>query len=80
MGYVPPPAPMRKLEKTKWTPEEDEALKNAVYHHDAKNWKSISSYLPGKSEVQCLHRYDIYICVCLCVCVFSLHTLLLSCY
>ena len=42
----------RRQEKTKWLPEEDEALKKAVALHDAKNWKGISSYLEEKSEVQ----------------------------
>ena len=42
----------RRQEKTKWLPEEDEALKKAVALHDAKNWKGISSYVEGKSEVQ----------------------------
>ena len=26
--------------------------------HEGKNWKMISSYLQGKSEVQCLHRWN----------------------
>ena len=42
----------RRQEKTKWLPEEDEALKKAVDLYDAKNWKGISSYVEGKSEVQ----------------------------
>jgi hypothetical protein len=29
-----------------------------VAKHEGKNWKSISSYLAGKSEVQCLHRWN----------------------
>jgi hypothetical protein len=48
----------KKPEKTKWTPEEDGKLKAAVKQHDGKNWKLIASYLDGKSEVQCLHRWN----------------------
>lgn len=47
-----------KPPKTKWTAEEDEILAKAVHTHDAKNWKMISSYLTGKSQVQCLHRWN----------------------
>ena len=47
----------RRQEKTKWLPEEDEALKKAVALHDAKNWKGISSYLEEKSWKQCRERW-----------------------
>lgn len=51
-------APMRKkMEKAKWTAQEDAILKDAVETHEGKNWKQISSYLDGKTEVQCLHRW-----------------------
>jgi hypothetical protein len=49
--------PRKKTEKAKWTPEEDAILKEAVASHDGKNWKLIASYLEGKTEVQCLHRW-----------------------
>jgi hypothetical protein len=43
--------------KAKWVPDEDEMLKKAVLLHEGKNWKQIASYIPGKTEVQCLHRW-----------------------
>ena len=43
---------MRKPEKAKWTVSEDSLLQQAVTMHDGKNWKSIASYLEGKTEVQ----------------------------
>jgi len=43
---------MRKPEKAKWTVSEDSVLQQAVTMHDGKNWKSIASYLEGKTEVQ----------------------------
>jgi hypothetical protein len=49
--------PKRKAEKAKWSSEEDEKLRKAVELLNGKNWKLISTYLPGKSEVQCLHRW-----------------------
>ena len=42
----------------KWTPEEDTMLRSAVEAHGAKNWKQISTLLPLRSDVQCLHRWQ----------------------
>ncbi|CAM9452846.1 unnamed protein product, partial [Ectocarpus fasciculatus] len=36
---------------------QDGALRVAVVQHDYKNWKLIAGHLPGKTEVQCLHRW-----------------------
>lgn len=42
----------------KWTVQEDNLLKEAVHHHSAKKWKNISLHLPGRTDVQCLHRWQ----------------------
>lgn len=42
----------------KWTEEEDDLLRQAVLDHGGKNWKKIASRLPGRSDVQCLHRWQ----------------------
>jgi len=47
-----------KKQGIKWTKQEDDTLRDAVEEHGAKNWKLISSRLPGRSEVQCLHRWQ----------------------
>ena len=47
-----------KKQVIKWSKQEDETLKQAVDDHGAKNWKLISSHLPGRTEVQCLHRWQ----------------------
>lgn len=47
----------KKTEKAKWTHHEDEILKQAVKTHDYKNWRKVAEHLPGKTEVQCLHRW-----------------------
>ena len=47
-----------KKQGIKWSKQEDETLKQAVEEHGAKNWKLISTRLPGRSEVQCLHRWQ----------------------
>ena len=40
-----------------WTAAEDDILSKAVAELNGKNWKLIAKYLPGKTEVQCLHRW-----------------------
>lgn len=47
-----------KKQVIKWSKQEDDTLKEAVEEHGAKNWKLISTHLPGRSEVQCLHRWQ----------------------
>lgn len=42
----------------KWTIEEDETLRTAVQRHSGKNWKKISDCLEGRTDVQCLHRWQ----------------------
>ena len=42
----------------KWSVEEDNNLRNAVEQHSAKNWKKISEMLQGRTDVQCLHRWQ----------------------
>ncbi|XP_070696271.1 v-myb avian myeloblastosis viral oncogene homolog-like 2a isoform X2 [Pempheris klunzingeri] len=43
--------------KVKWTREEDENLKILITNFGKKNWKTIASFLPGRSEFQCMHRW-----------------------
>jgi len=43
---------------TKWTKEEDDALRKAVDENGPKNWKQIANHLPERTEVQCLHRWQ----------------------
>ena len=42
----------------KWRSDEDETLKQAVETHSAKNWKLIAEQLQGRTDVQCLHRWQ----------------------
>jgi hypothetical protein len=44
--------------KGKWTAAEDELLKNAVSDYGGRNWKKISECLDGRTDVQCLHRWQ----------------------
>lgn len=48
----------RRASMGKWTEEEDELLRRAVKEFGGKNWKKISSRLQGRSDVQCLHRWQ----------------------
>jgi len=47
-----------KSPRGKWSAEEDESLKNAVQQHGGRNWKKISDCLEGRTDVQCLHRWQ----------------------
>ena len=42
---------------SKWTKEQDAALRRAVKAHDGKNWKLIADAVPGRTHVQCLQRW-----------------------
>lgn len=48
----------RRASMAKWTVEEDTRLRYAVEDNSAKNWKKIAQALPGRSDVQCLHRWQ----------------------
>ncbi|CAI9770232.1 unnamed protein product [Fraxinus pennsylvanica] len=48
----------RTLSKGKWTKEEDETLRDAVQQFNGKCWKGIAKCLPGRTDVQCLHRWQ----------------------
>lgn len=48
----------RRASMGKWTEDEDEALRRAVKEYGGKNWKKIASRLKGRSDVQCLHRWQ----------------------
>lgn len=48
----------RRASMGKWTEHEDEQLRQAVKQNCAKNWKKIATSLPGRSDVQCLHRWQ----------------------
>jgi myb proto-oncogene protein len=44
--------------KGHWTKEEDYMLAEAVRKNGGKNWKKIAEALPGRTDVQCLHRWQ----------------------
>lgn len=48
----------RRASMGNWTYEEDEILRMAVEANDAKSWKTIALSLPGRTDVQCLHRWQ----------------------
>jgi len=41
-----------------WTEEEDDMLQKAVEQYGAKNWKTIAAFVPGRTHVQCLQRWN----------------------
>ena len=48
----------RRASMGKWTLAEDEILRTAVEANNARNWKKIAIVLPGRTDVQCLHRWQ----------------------
>lgn len=48
----------RRASMGKWTEEEDEVLRQAVSDFGGKSWKKIASRLSGRTDVQCLHRWQ----------------------
>ncbi|XP_072222400.1 v-myb avian myeloblastosis viral oncogene homolog-like 2a isoform X2 [Leuresthes tenuis] len=43
--------------KVKWTQEEDENLKILISNFGKKDWSTIASFLPGRTEIQCMLRW-----------------------
>ncbi|XP_076912657.1 transcription factor MYB3R-3-like [Bidens hawaiensis] len=41
-----------------WTEEEDSVLTDVVKKYNGRNWKKIAESIPGRSDVQCLHRWQ----------------------
>ena len=48
----------RRASTGKWSSEEDASLRRAVNANSGKNWKKIAFLLPGRTDVQCLHRWQ----------------------
>eukprot|EP00980_Cylindrotheca_fusiformis_P007340 scaffold1525_cov142-Cylindrotheca_fusiformis.AAC.140 len=48
----------RRASMGKWTVEEDDILRQAVSDFGGKSWKKIASRLDGRTDVQCLHRWQ----------------------
>ena len=48
----------RRASMGKWTEEEDDLLREAVADYGGKSWKKIASRLSGRTDVQCLHRWQ----------------------
>ncbi|PWA46645.1 homeodomain-like protein [Artemisia annua] len=41
-----------------WTDDEDNLLCEVVRKYNARNWKKIAEWIPGRTDVQCLHRWQ----------------------
>ncbi|KAF5938636.1 hypothetical protein HYC85_022895 [Camellia sinensis] len=50
--------PMKRSSQAGWTEEEDNLLSEVVRKFNGKNWKKIAEYIPGRTDVQCLHRWQ----------------------
>jgi hypothetical protein len=48
----------KNIQKGHWTKDEDLMLGEAVKNFGGKNWKKIAESLTGRTDVQCLHRWQ----------------------
>ncbi len=56
-GSRRPAPPFRPRARRKWTPEEDEKLKEMVHKHGDRNWQTVALAFEGRTDQQCLHRW-----------------------
>ena len=54
--------PNHKMIKTKWTPEEDKKLTEAVEEYGTNNWTLIASKVIGRTGKQCRERWTGQVC------------------
>eukprot|EP01022_Parablepharisma_sp_SALTPOND_P026515 TRINITY_DN64309_c1_g1_i1.p1 TRINITY_DN64309_c1_g1~~TRINITY_DN64309_c1_g1_i1.p1 ORF type:complete len:634 (+),score=67.82 TRINITY_DN64309_c1_g1_i1:3460-5361(+) len=47
-----------RRQKNNWSKDEDIVLSKAVAQNKGRNWKKIAEALPGRTDVQCLHRWQ----------------------
>lgn len=48
----------RTIRPKYWTAEEDEKLRKAVEQYGPRHWKDIATFVPGRTHVQCLQRWN----------------------
>ncbi|KAL8543740.1 hypothetical protein ACS0TY_004346 [Phlomoides rotata] len=53
--------PPKRASQAGWTDEEDNRLSQIVQRFNAKNWKTIAEHMPGRNDVQCLHRWSMVV-------------------
>ncbi|XP_028399868.1 myb-related protein B-like [Dendronephthya gigantea] len=49
---------LKRINKGRWTKEEDDRLKHLVESESSEDWEKIASYFDDRSEHQCLHRWE----------------------
>jgi hypothetical protein len=63
LDYLPPSnSPNSSVKKSKWTPEEDELLRQNVAIRGVANWTVVSSAIPGRNGKQCRERWMNQLC------------------
>lgn len=45
------------IRRSRWTPEEDEALRAAVGVYGVGNWNKVQRHIPGRTDMQCRERW-----------------------
>jgi hypothetical protein len=49
---------LHDTKRGRWTVEEDDLLRAAVSSNGEKCWRDISAQVPGRTPIQCLHRWN----------------------
>eukprot|EP00591_Stephanopyxis_turris_P009512 CAMPEP_0195522554 /NCGR_PEP_ID=MMETSP0794_2-20130614/20825_1 /TAXON_ID=515487 /ORGANISM="Stephanopyxis turris, Strain CCMP 815" /LENGTH=468 /DNA_ID=CAMNT_0040652331 /DNA_START=68 /DNA_END=1474 /DNA_ORIENTATION=- len=49
------------LVKGKWTPEEDQQLRDAIDQHGPNSWRAVARLVPGRNTKQCKERWCKYL-------------------
>jgi hypothetical protein len=52
------PPGTRRPAYSKWTPEEDDMLRNAISVHGTSKWSLVASLVPGRTAMQCSTRWQ----------------------
>ncbi|GAA0169045.1 hypothetical protein LIER_23610 [Lithospermum erythrorhizon] len=50
--------PTKRPSQAGWTEEEDKLLAEVVKKFNGRNWKKIADHVKGRTDVQCLHRWQ----------------------
>ncbi|CAM9838475.1 unnamed protein product [Chrysoparadoxa australica] len=53
-----PKAAAKKSKASRWTVEDDSRLRMGVSKHGPQAWKVVASEVPGKTDMQCFHRWN----------------------
>jgi hypothetical protein len=61
-GQIPVPGPReKKISRHKFTPDEDDVLRQLVAQHGTSDWTSLAQHVPSRTPRQCRDRWKHYL-------------------